>query len=173
MNHCRKTPVGGAVHHGLAIAVHRVDVRTELQQQLGRLVGLLLRAGLLQRCRRAKARGRHQRCRALHVRQPRIGAELQQGLHQRHVRLVGREQERRRSLDIDLRRYRLAVRQPAIDIRSHGDQGPHELQARQVSGALRRRVAAVVAILGLAHPSDGVQRGVAGTLVIRIRASLQ
>ena len=172
-NHSRKASVGRAVHGGLAVIVHGVDVRAQFEQQFRGGQRLFFSARLLERSGRAKARGRHQRRGVLDIREKRIGSQFQQHLHQRDIGLVGGEEEGRRALRIELGRLGPAGRQPRVHLGAHRDERPHELQAGKVARPFRGRIAAIVAVLGLAHPSDRVQRGVAGALVVGVGPRFQ
>ena len=161
------------MHDGLPVVVDGVDVGPELEQQLRRLVRLLFRPRLLERGRRAESGCRVQGCGVLDVRQERVRTQVQQHLHQRHVRLVRGKQEWRGPLKIDPRGLRLAGLQACVHVGSHCNERTHELQRGEIAGALRRRVAAVVAHLGLANPGDGVEGRESGPLVVRVGTRLQ
>jgi len=151
------TSAEGRACPGLAVAVHRVHVGAELDQQLHRLQDVRLGAGrLLGRAHADAGRGQ-ERGRALGVRQRRVGAQLDERFHQRNVRRGGRRQEGGRAGPVEDAPVRDARFRPQVHPGAVGDQLLDELKAGEFARADGRGVPfLVVAAARLAHPGDHV-----------------
>ena len=162
------------MHRGVAVGVHRVDVGPEIEQQLGGDQRLGLAARFLVGGVGAEAGRRHQGRARLGVGQERVGAQLEELLHEARVGPVGGHEEGRRPLHLETRRgvrRAPALLEAQVHVGPQRDEGPHELQAGQVARPLRRGVAPVAGVR-LPDPAHGVQRGKAGPLVVGVGAGL-
>ena len=118
--------------------------------------------------------GHHQRSRPVGDRDLRVGPEIDEQPHQLEVGGPGREEERRRADEVELRRpHRDAPRGDfGVNVGAVRDERLHELEARHVAGALRRRIVAA----GFAHfpdPRREVKRGPSTRCRIRVGAPVQ
>ena len=120
----------------------------------------------------AEARRDHQRRALFGVRQRRIGADVDERLHQLGVGGQRGEEERRRAELVHARVVQVHLpRHPRVDVRAARRELLHEVEAAQRAGAFRRRI--VVADARPADRGDRVERRVAGLRDVRIGAGVQ
>ena len=164
--------VGRAVHGGFAVLISGVDVGAECQQQFDRFEGLWFGAGgLVAVPDRANACGCHERRAVVDIGEQRVRTQLDQQVHQPDIGGLGCEQERCCIGSVETGPSRGSLRMPRIHIGSALDELAHELQAGQFSRPDGGRIA--VTTKWLSNPSDGVQRGKTGALIIWIGPGLK
>ena len=164
--------IGGSVHRGLAVVIHRVHIGAQIQRHPQRLHHFAFRSGIFTRRTGPQSRRHNQRRCVIRVRNLGVRAQRSQSPHQLGVRAAGRKQERRSAHCIQTGEPHIDLLcHPRVDVRSVFHQLLHKLKAAHVSGPLRSRI--VVAKTSLANPRNRVQSGPTWQRGIRIGARIQ